>query len=158
MPGLKTCENCGREIGKLEIPHEHQGHVVCARCLSNLQEELVPAAAVASGPATSGLMQELEEIADRKAATSKPLAPACPGCGKRIVPIRKDRGSVRDGVLLLAAGIGAGLLCAVSGLSLPTDLILLLLCAIPGILYLTLYRRSIYVCSACGIKRGDAIR
>ena len=30
------CENCGRDIGKLEMPRLWQNHVVCAECASRL--------------------------------------------------------------------------------------------------------------------------
>ncbi len=32
----ETCENCGRVIGRLETPHVHGDHVVCAECLARL--------------------------------------------------------------------------------------------------------------------------
>ena len=32
----ETCENCGRGIGRLEAPHLHDGHVVCADCAKRL--------------------------------------------------------------------------------------------------------------------------
>jgi hypothetical protein len=34
--GLETCANCGRTIGKLETPHVHNEHVVCAECHGRL--------------------------------------------------------------------------------------------------------------------------
>jgi hypothetical protein len=33
---MAVCANCGRTIGKLETPHDWQGHIVCAECRSRL--------------------------------------------------------------------------------------------------------------------------
>ena len=32
----EICDNCGRSIGRLETPHVHGNHVVCAECLARL--------------------------------------------------------------------------------------------------------------------------
>ncbi len=37
------CENCGRAIGKLEIPYIYDGHTVCAECASRLTNTAAPA-------------------------------------------------------------------------------------------------------------------
>jgi len=44
LPSQETCENCGREIGKLEKAYLWQNHVVCADCNARLaaQSEEAP--------------------------------------------------------------------------------------------------------------------
>jgi len=34
-----ACENCGRAIGKLEMPYPHKGHVVCYECYLKLKKQ-----------------------------------------------------------------------------------------------------------------------
>lgn len=46
----ETCENCRREIGRLETAHIHAGHVVCGECKSRLGGEIVYATPLASVP------------------------------------------------------------------------------------------------------------
>lgn len=40
-PGLETCENCGRVIGKLETPAIWQDHIVCNACHDTLTKNKV---------------------------------------------------------------------------------------------------------------------
>jgi hypothetical protein len=41
-PSLCKCGNCGRVIGSLEQPYQWGAHVVCAQCLSALQQPVRP--------------------------------------------------------------------------------------------------------------------
>lgn len=34
---MEVCENCGRNIGKLETAHIHDDHIVCSECVSRLR-------------------------------------------------------------------------------------------------------------------------
>ncbi len=36
---VANCDNCGRAIGKLEMPYPHDGHVVCYECFSRLKNQ-----------------------------------------------------------------------------------------------------------------------
>jgi uncharacterized Zn finger protein (UPF0148 family) len=41
---LETCKNCGAEIGNLEVPQVHDGHVVCGVCKARLAAPVAQAA------------------------------------------------------------------------------------------------------------------
>jgi predicted RNA-binding Zn-ribbon protein involved in translation (DUF1610 family) len=96
---METCENCGRQIGKLETPRVHENHVLCAECWTRLAP------------------QEAELVDD------EPESPAggagvvrhCLGCGSVSPPVRKSKGSTIVFVLLLLIGVIPGLLYAILG-------------------------------------------
>ena len=35
----ETCENCGKEIGKLEIAHIYRDHILCSECNGRLRKQ-----------------------------------------------------------------------------------------------------------------------
>lgn len=39
MVTTETCENCGKQIGKLETPRVHGEHVVCVKCWEELSAD-----------------------------------------------------------------------------------------------------------------------
>lgn len=59
--------------------------------------------------------------------------PPCPFCGHCVLPVRKAKGSALVAVILLLLG------------------------AIPGLLYMVIYQGYIFVCPICRAKRGDAV-
>ena len=156
---LEECANCGRAIGRLEIPCLYKEQVVCAECRERLEgsgPELVLSRPLSdvdfanemladSSNATAGLAPAkipLNYSSSRVSTSSLHKAgvticgprsvQACPICGSQAAPVRKAKGSTA--VLI----------------------ILLLLWLLPGILYLIFYNGYIWVCPSCGTKLGDA--
>ncbi len=39
---VEICENCGMKIGKLEMPHVCNNHVVCQECYKRLKKSISP--------------------------------------------------------------------------------------------------------------------
>jgi hypothetical protein len=75
---MEQCENCGRTIGKLETPHVHDGHIVCAQCDKILQPaglDEADSAGIAYEARLEPVEESREQAARRMRSKAKHFAP-----------------------------------------------------------------------------------
>jgi hypothetical protein len=135
---LETCANCGRAIGKLEMPHLWNEQVVCGECINRLSPPVTTA--TPSTPTQS--LEQLSQQLSRNHTDQPPRRNLMPGervcpnpncgfCGKGK---REARGS---GVIFV---------------------ILILLWIIPGLIYWALCGGYRIVCPKCGMEWSVELR
>jgi len=138
----EACENCGRAIGKLEIPRLHKGHVVCVECDKHLKVEIpdepdwalpdMPAAHIPYARASVTLDERDIVAPGHAAATVIPPDFTCRVCGGHRRPERRAKGSAF------------------------VFIVLLLFFVIPALVYGILMQGYHYVCPDCGAVVGEA--
>lgn len=117
MPSNEICENCGRQIGKLETPMLHDEHIVCMECYERLARANLPAKLTESDIYTPP--RDLPTIPTMVVGGVVGTAPmigavTCRFCGNIGAPVRESRGSGLILLILLLCGVLPGIFYALA--------------------------------------------